>query len=230
MHFCWLFPYKLNTASVGPTNLYTFSISTSFLYIYSLRSHVNFFAVDILSPFNRWENRSSERHYQFLMVTEPVSNRARAWNWICLAPLAVCSPSHGEPQMSRAVLPLHQPFPDTARRSSWCCFLFPRHLLGVPVARVMNGVTGSEGTGSVIRQTWFECQLCFSVHVDSRQVQFIHWWMRVITMGSSQVWREGKRRAGRKQIWHIIWALNKRDRSWADGWINREGHRHSYRQ
>lgn len=69
--------------------------------------------------------------------------------------------------MSRAVLPLHQPFPDTARKSSLCCFLFPRHLLGVPVARVMNGVTGSERTGSDFRQTWFECQLCHSVQVGS---------------------------------------------------------------
>lgn len=42
IHFCWLFPHKSSTASVGPAKLYTLSFSTSFMYIYSLSSQVNF--------------------------------------------------------------------------------------------------------------------------------------------------------------------------------------------
>lgn len=155
MHLCWLFPHKSSTASVGPAKLYTFFYLCIFKVHLFFEFSSQFFDVDILSPFNRWENRGSEG-----TVSSSWSQSQRAaepGHELDLSGSTVYVPSHGEPQTSRAVLPLHQPFPDTARRSSLCCFLFPRYLLGVPVVRVMNGVTGSEGTGSVVRQTWFEC-------------------------------------------------------------------------
>ena len=54
------------------------------------------FWCNYLIPFGRWGNKDSERNCIFLKVTEPVSSRARAWTWICGAPVSLCPLSHHE--------------------------------------------------------------------------------------------------------------------------------------
>lgn len=49
---------------------------------------------------------------------------------------------------------------------------FPGTFHGVPVATIMDGVTGG-GKGSFpVRQTWFQCQLYRSGHTGLKQVVF----------------------------------------------------------